>query len=61
MRFNGWTLLSLALLVLGVVFWLYMAATYGNATDVGVYAVGITLVAFGLAGTGVSLMLNRAN
>lgn len=55
MRFNGWTLLSLALLVLGVAFWLYMSVTYGNATDVGVYAVGITLVGFGLLGTLVSL------
>lgn len=60
MRFNGWTLLSLALLVLGVAFWLYMSVTFGNATDVGVYAVGITLIAFGLVGAGVSLMAPRA-
>ena len=51
MRFNGWTLLSLALLVLGVAFWIFMGTTYGNWTDVGVYAVGVTLIAFGAAGT----------
>lgn len=60
MRVNGWTILSLALLVLGVAFWLYMSVTYGNATDVGVYAVGITLVGFGLLGAGVSLMKPHA-
>jgi hypothetical protein len=55
MRFNGWTILSLFVLLVGVGFWLFMGATYGNWTDVGVYAVGIVLVGFGLAGTLVSL------
>lgn len=58
MRYNGWTLFSLALVLLGVVFWAYMA-TLGSATDVGVYAVGITLIAFGAIGAGVSLMSPR--
>lgn len=58
MRYNGWTLLSLALLVLGVLFWAWMA-TLGRAADVGVYAVGITLIAFGALGMGVSLMTPR--
>ena len=51
MAFNGWTALSLLLLLLGVAFWLYMGLTYGNWTDVGVYAVGATLIGFGVAGT----------
>lgn len=55
MRFNGWTILSLLLLLVGIGFWLYMGLTYGNWTDVGVYAVGIVLVGFGLAGALVSL------
>jgi hypothetical protein len=55
MRFNGWTLLSLVLLILGIAFWVYMGATYDNWTDVGVYAVGVTLIGFGIVGTLVSL------
>lgn len=50
MRLNGWSILSLVLLVAGVAFWLFMGTTYGNWTDVGVYAVGMTLIGFGLAG-----------
>lgn len=55
MRLNGWTLLSLALLLLGVGFWLYMGTTYGQWSDVGVYAIGVTLIGFGVAGTLASL------
>lgn len=56
MKLNGWTILSLVLLLLGVAFWVYMGTTYDNWTDVGVYAVGITLIGFGIVGTFVSLM-----
>lgn len=59
MRFNGWTLLSLALLLLGVAFWVYMGTTYGQWGDVGVYAVGITLIGFGIAGTLASMAAPR--
>lgn len=55
MRFNGWTALSVLVLLLGVGFWLYMGLNYNNWTDVGVYAVGIVLVGFGAVGTLVSL------
>lgn len=55
MAFNGWTALSLLVLLLGVAFWLYMGLTYNNWTDVGVYALGVTLVGFGVAGTLASL------
>ena len=55
MKLNGWTILSLVVLLLGVAFWLYMGLTYGNWTDVGVYAIGITLIGFGVAGALVSL------
>jgi hypothetical protein len=55
MKLNGWTILSLVVLLLGVAFWLYMGLTYGRWTDVGVYAVGVVLVGFGLVGTAVSL------
>lgn len=55
MAFNRWTILSLAVLLLGVAFWLYMGATFGNWSDVGVYAIGITLIAFGAVGALVSL------
>lgn len=51
MAFNGWSVLSLAILLLGVAFWLYMGLTFGNWTDVGVYSVGITLIGFGAVGT----------
>jgi hypothetical protein len=57
MAFNGWTALSLLLLLLGVAFWLYMGLTYGNWTDVGVYSVGITLV--GLGGIGALASMSR--
>lgn len=55
MKFTGWTLLSLALLLLGVGFWVYMGTTYDNWGDVGVYSVGVTLIGFGLVGTLLSL------
>jgi hypothetical protein len=55
MAFNRWTILSLAVLLLGVAFWLYMGLNYDNWTDVGVYAIGITLVGFGVAGALVSM------
>lgn len=55
MALNGWTVLSLAILLLGVAFWLYMGVTYNNWTDVGVYAVGVTLIGFGVAGTFASM------
>lgn len=51
MAFNGWTALSLFVLLLGVGFWLYMGLNYNNWMDVGVYAVGATLVGFGVVGT----------
>lgn len=60
MRFNGWTILSLVLLLLGVAFWLFMGTTYGNWTDVGVYTVGIVLIGFGVAGAFASLATPRA-
>lgn len=59
MALNGWTVLSLALLLLGVAFWLYMGLTYGNWSDVGVYSVGITLIGFGAAGTLASMAAQR--
>lgn len=55
MKFTAWTILSLALLLLGIGFWVYMGATFGNWGDVGVYAVGVTLIGFGLVGTLISL------
>lgn len=55
MRFNAWTALSLLVLLLGIGFWLYMGVTHNNWTDVGVYAVGIVLVGFGLVGAMVSM------
>lgn len=59
MRANGWTALSLLVLLLGIGFWLYMGLTYGSWTDVGVYSVGIVLVGFGVAGTLASLATRR--
>lgn len=44
-----WTGVSIALLVLGVIFFLVMAVK-GRALDVGVYSVTAVLGAFGLAG-----------
>lgn len=55
MAFNRWTVLSLILLALGVIFWVWQGTTNGNWTDVGVYAVGVTLIGFGLVGALVSL------
>lgn len=59
MKFTGWTILSLALLVLGIAFWAYMGVTFDNWSDVGVYSVGVTLIGFGLVGTFVSMMEPR--
>lgn len=56
MKFTGWTAFSLAILLLGVAFWVWMGTTYDNWTDVGTYSVGVTLVGFGLVGTLVSMM-----
>jgi hypothetical protein len=61
MKFTGWTLLSLAILVLGIAFWVWMGTTRNNWTDVGVYSVGVTLIGFGLVGTLVSLGERRAS
>ena len=55
MAFNRWTILSLAVLLLGVAFWLYMGLNYDNWSDVGVYAIGIVLIGFGAVGALVSL------
>lgn len=60
MKFTGWTLLSLAILVLGVAFWAYQGTTNNNWSDVGVYSVGITLIGFGAVGALVSMMQDRA-
>ena len=59
MAFNRWTILSLAVLVLGVAFWLYMGLNHDNWTDVGVYSIGIVLVGFGLVGALVSMAQPR--
>ena len=50
MRTNGWTILSVLVLLLGVAFWLYMGTTYSNWTDIGVYSVGIVLIGLGVTG-----------
>lgn len=55
MALNRWTILSLVVLLLGVAYWLYMGVTYANWTDVGVYAIGITLIGFGAFGIFTSL------
>jgi len=60
MAFNRWTVLSLVLLALGVVFWVWQGTAHNNWTDVGVYAIGVTLIGFGLVGTLVSLARPRA-
>jgi hypothetical protein len=60
MAFNRWTVLSLILLALGVVFWVWQGVTNSNWTDVGVYAIGVTLIGFGLVGALVSLSAPRA-
>lgn len=57
MAFNRWTALSLVLLLLGVAFWIYMGTTYNNWSDVGVYAIGVTLIGFGVAGALASLAM----
>ena len=59
MALNRWTILSLAVLLLGVAFWLYMGLTYENWADVGVYSIGITLVGFGVAGALASMASPR--
>lgn len=51
MGFNGWTALSLVVLLLGIGLWLYLGSLAGDFMDVGVYSVGITLVGLGAAGT----------
>lgn len=55
MKFNGWTALSLLILLVGIGFWAYMASAFGSGGDTGVYAVGITLIGFGLVGAFISL------
>ena len=52
MRFNAWTALSIAVLLLGIGLWLYIGSLNGGKfLDVGAYSVGITLVGLGAAGT----------
>lgn len=55
MALNRWTVVSLAVLLLGVAFWLYMGVTFGNWTDVGVYSIGATMIGLGLFGALASL------
>lgn len=55
MAFNGWSVLSLLLFLVGVGFWLSMP----SRGDVGVYALGIVLVGFGVAGLLASLASRR--
>ena len=59
MKFTGWTALSLLILVLGIAFALWMGV--GNISDPGVYAVTVTLVAFGLVGVFVSMAQRPAD
>lgn len=56
MAFNGWSVLSILLLLVGVGFWLSMP----SKGDVGVYSMGIVLVGFGLVGLITSLVSPRA-
>ena len=50
MRATPMFLVSAVLLVSGIVFFLYMGASFGNWGDVGVFSVTATLVGFGLFG-----------
>lgn len=45
-----WGPVSLALLLLGVVWYLYFGAVLGRFGDVGVYSVAVMLLGFGAAG-----------
>lgn len=45
-----WGPVSLALIVLGLVWYLYFGAVWSRWADVGVYSVAVMLLGFGLAG-----------
>jgi hypothetical protein len=59
MAFNRWTILSLAVLLVGVALWLYLGLNYDSWSDVGTYGLGVTLVGFGVAGALVSMAESR--
>jgi hypothetical protein len=50
MRFNFWSILSLVLLVVGILFYFGMGIAHSSWTDLGVYSLSIALVGFGLFG-----------
>jgi hypothetical protein len=55
-----WGPVSIALAVLGVVWYLYFGAAWGRWADVGVYAVTVMLLGFGLAGLWASQHMGEA-
>lgn len=50
-----WGPVSIGLIVLGVIWYLYFGLVYGRFADVGVYSVAAMLLGFGLAGYWASL------
>ncbi len=62
MRYNVWSVLSLVLFALGVIFYLFMGVMHSGWTDTGVYALTFVLVGFGAAGAyAASLEAENAN
>ena len=54
-----WGPVSLVLVLLGVVWYLYFGVSHSDWTDVGVYSVTAMLVGFGAAGYWASLHMNE--
>lgn len=55
-----WGPVSIALVILGVVWYLYFGVAFGRFTDVGVYSVAAMLLGFGLAGLWASRSMEQA-
>ncbi|EMR74411.1 hypothetical protein MBGDN05_00199 [Thermoplasmatales archaeon SCGC AB-539-N05] len=55
-KINGYTILSLLVLITGILFYFWWAVTYNIWIDIGVYSVTVVLVSFGILGILLSLL-----
>ncbi|PKK85246.1 MAG: hypothetical protein CVT48_06330 [Thermoplasmata archaeon HGW-Thermoplasmata-1] len=50
MKVTGWTIVSLVMLFAGIIFYFVWNLIYGAWTDIGVYAMTVPLLLFGIFG-----------
>jgi hypothetical protein len=58
-NFNGWTVLSILVLLAGLLFYLWWGMKYGNWGDIGTYSVTVFFGLSGLVGILLSLTMKK--